>query len=77
MDKNLLPLDKTLKNRLARTVRDARDIAEAAAQAALEQLGVRKTTSCSRLDESDLDLQRYMDEYAGRHNIRPLPSSNR
>ena len=28
------PLDKTLRHRLERTIRDARDIAEAAAQAA-------------------------------------------
>jgi len=34
------PLDKTLRNRLERTIKDARDIAEDAARAALEQLGV-------------------------------------
>ena len=33
------PLDKTLRNRLERTIKDARDIAEDAARAALEQLG--------------------------------------
>jgi len=34
------PLDKTLRNKLERTIIEARDVAEAAAQAALEQLGV-------------------------------------
>lgn len=32
------PLDKTLRNRLERTIKDARDIAEDAVRAALEQL---------------------------------------
>ena len=52
------PLDKTLRHRLERTIRDARDIAEAAAQAALEQLGVRETNPYSHLNESDRDLRR-------------------
>ena len=52
------PLDKTLRNRLEHTIRDARDIAEAAAQAALEQLGVRETNPYSHLNESDRDLRR-------------------
>ncbi len=52
------PLDKTLRNRLERTVKDARDIAEAAAQAALEQLGVRETAPYPHLNESDRVLRR-------------------
>ena len=52
------PLDKTLRNRLEHTIKDARDIAEAAAQAALEQLGVRETNPYSHLNESDRDLRR-------------------
>lgn len=41
------PLDKTLRNRLERTIKDARDIAEDAARAALEQLGVGEAASIS------------------------------
>ena len=52
------PLDKTLRNQLERTIRDARDTAEAAAQAALEQLGVRETAPYPHLNESDRDLRR-------------------
>ncbi len=33
-------LDKSLRSRLERTIKDARDIAEDATRAALEQLGV-------------------------------------
>ncbi len=51
-------LDKTLRNQLERIVKDARDIAEAAAQAALEQLGVREAKPFSYLNESDRDLRR-------------------
>lgn len=51
-------LDKTLRNRLERTIRNARDITEAAAQIALEQLGIREITFYSHLNESDLDLCR-------------------
>ena len=52
------PLDKTLRNQLERTIKNARDIAEAAAEAALEQLGVRETNPYSHLNESDRDLRR-------------------
>ncbi len=34
------PLEKTLRNRLERAIKEARDVAESAARAALEQLGV-------------------------------------
>ena len=52
------PLDKTLRNQLERTIRDARDTAEAASQAALEQLGVREAAPYLHLNESDRDLRR-------------------
>lgn len=52
------PLDKTLSNRLERTVKDARDIAEDAAQAALEQLGVGEATPDSHLSEAERELRR-------------------
>ena len=54
------PLDKTLRNQLERIVKDARDIAEAAAEATLEQLGVREINPYSHLNESDRDLRRHL-----------------
>ena len=56
--KNMQPLDKTLRNRLERTVKDARDIAEDAARAALEQLGVGDAAPFSYLSEQDRELRR-------------------
>ncbi len=56
--KNMQPLDKTLRNRLERTVKDAREIAEDAARAALEQLGVGDAAPFSYLSEQDRDLRR-------------------
>ena len=56
--KNMQPLDKTLRNRLERTVKDARDIAEDAARAALEQLGVGDAAPFSHLSEQDRELRR-------------------
>ena len=52
------PLDRASRNQLEHTIKDARDVAEAAAQAALEQLGVRETNPYSHLNESDRDLRR-------------------
>ncbi len=52
------PLDKTLRNRLERTIKDARETTEYAAQAALEQIGVGEPTPYSYLNESDRDLRR-------------------
>ncbi len=46
------PLDKTLRNRLERTTKDARDIAEDAARAALEQMGVHEAGTPAFPDES-------------------------
>ena len=52
------PLDKTLRRHLERTVREARDVAEAAAQAALGQIGASETTPYSHLTEQARDLRR-------------------
>jgi hypothetical protein len=52
------PLDKTLRNRLERTIKDARDIAEDAARAALEQLGVGEAAPFTHLSEQDRELRR-------------------
>lgn len=51
-------LDKTLRNRLERTIKDARDIAEDAARAALEQLGIGEATPFAHLSEQDRELRR-------------------
>jgi len=52
------PLDKTLRNRLERTIKNARDIAEDAARAALEQLGVGEAAPPIYLDEPSRALRR-------------------
>jgi hypothetical protein len=52
------PLDKTLRNRLERTIKDARDIAEDAARAALEQLGVGEASPFAHLCEQERELRR-------------------
>lgn len=54
----MLPLDKSLRNRLERTIKDARDIAEAAARASLEQLGVGVASAFSHLSEDERELRR-------------------
>ena len=51
-------LEKTLRNRLERTIKDARDIAEAAARASLEQLGVGVASAFSHLSEDERELRR-------------------
>jgi len=56
--KNMQPLDKTQRNRLERTIKDARDIAEDAARAALEQLGVGEAAPFAHLSEQDRELRR-------------------
>ena len=56
--KNMQPLDKTLRNRLERTVKDARDIAEYAARATLEQLGVGNAAPFAHLSEQDRERRR-------------------
>ncbi len=54
----MLPLDKALRNKLEKTVKDAREIAEAGAQAALEQLGVGDTNPPNFLSEPEKALRR-------------------
>ena len=52
------PLEKSLRNKLEKTIKDARDIAEDAARAALEQLGVGEPTAYPHLTEADRKLRR-------------------
>ncbi len=52
------PLDTTLRNRLERTVKAARDLAEVAARATLEHLGVGEPAPFSHLSELDRELRR-------------------
>lgn len=58
------PLEKTLRNRLERTVREARDIAEAAARAALEQLGVGDAAPYAHLSAVERELRRRLRVHA-------------
>lgn len=52
------PLEKSLRNKLEKTVKDARDIAEDAARATLEQLGVGEPTAYPHLTETNRKLRR-------------------
>lgn len=52
------PLDRTLRRELERTVQQARDIAEAAAQTTLSQLGVGEPKPYGFLSEAERDLRR-------------------
>ncbi len=52
------PLEKLLRNQLERTIKEARDTAEEAARAALEQLGVGEATPFTHLSEQDRELRR-------------------
>ena len=52
------PLEKTLRNQLERTIKEARDTAEAAARAALAQLGVAAATPFAHLSEAERELRR-------------------
>lgn len=52
------PLEKTLRNQLERTVKQAREIAEAAARASLGQLGVGEASPYSHLTDADKELRR-------------------
>ncbi|MEA2084648.1 MAG: DNA methyltransferase [Thermodesulfobacteriota bacterium] len=52
------PLEKSLRNKLEKTIKDARDIAEDAVRAALEQLGVGESTAYPHLTETDRVLRR-------------------
>jgi hypothetical protein len=52
------PLDKTLRNKLERTVKEARDIAEAAAKTASQQIGVGEAKPFDYLSEDERNLRR-------------------
>lgn len=51
------PLEKFLRNKLERTIKDARDVAEAAARAALEQLGVGEPKPYGHLSDEQRQLR--------------------
>ncbi len=53
-----MPLDKTLRGKLEKTVKDARESAELAARAALEQLGVAEAVPFAHLSAEDRELRR-------------------
>jgi hypothetical protein len=52
------PLDKQLRSKLENTIKEARDIAEDGALAALQQLGVGQATPDAHLSEAERDLRR-------------------
>lgn len=52
------PLEKSLRNKLERTVKDAREVAETAARAVLEQLGVGESAAYPHLSDIDKELRR-------------------
>ncbi len=52
------PLEKTLRGKLERTVREARDIAEVAARASLEQLGVGEANPRKYLSDEEKALRK-------------------
>jgi len=52
------PLEKSLRNKLERTVMEARDVAEAAARAAVEQLGVGEPKPYAHLSADEKELRR-------------------
>jgi hypothetical protein len=55
---HMSPLDKKLRNKLERTVKEARDVAEEAAWAACEQLGVGLAKADVHLSDKEKDLRR-------------------
>jgi hypothetical protein len=58
MGEIMQPLEKSLRNNLEKTIREARDIAEDAARVALEQLGVGESTAYPHLSDDDRKLRR-------------------
>lgn len=52
------PLEKSLRNKLERTVKEAREVAETAARAVLEQLGVGESAPYPHLSDTDKELRR-------------------
>ena len=68
------PLEKTLRNQLERTVKQARDVAEAAACAALGQLGVGEAAPFEHLREDDKALRRKLRVHGRQLGDEFLPS---
>jgi len=58
------PLDKSLRNKLEKTVVQARKISEAGAQAALDQLGVKEPFAYKHLSDQEKDLRRKLRAHA-------------
>ncbi|OQX93167.1 MAG: hypothetical protein B6I17_03965, partial [Tenericutes bacterium 4572_104] len=58
------PLDKILRNSLESTIKKARVIAEAAAKAALDQLGVGESKPFDYLSEDERNLRRRLRVHA-------------
>lgn len=54
----MLPLDKSLRNKLEKTIKEARETAEAGAKAALVQLGVADANAPGFLSDEDKALRR-------------------
>jgi N-6 DNA Methylase len=52
------PLERSLRSKLDRTIQNARDIAEVAARATLEQLGVKEAAPFAFLAEEERELRR-------------------
>ena len=52
------PLDKSLRNKLEKAVKEARGLAEKAARSALEQLGVEQAAPYEYLNHEQRDLRR-------------------
>ncbi|MDP2203753.1 MAG: N-6 DNA methylase [Methylicorpusculum sp.] len=68
------PLEKTLRKQLENTIKAARDIAEAAARAALEQLGVGDATPFSHLSDAERELRRNLRVHGRQLGDTFLPS---
>lgn len=66
------PLEKRLRNKLERAVEEARETAEAAARAALEQLGVGEVAPFAHLSASDRELRRKLRAYGRQAGDRRL-----
>lgn len=69
------PLDKALRNQLESTVKQARELAESAARASLEQLGVSESNPFAHLNEQERELRRRLRAH-GRQLGDSLNSSN-
>lgn len=70
------PLDRSSRNRLERTIKDARDIAETAARAAMEQLGVCEPSPYPHLNDSDRDLRRRLRAHGRQLGDRRKPNGD-